>query len=95
MPASALALALGGESVRTGGGREWDEVARKFFITSYYLGMRFEDILLDLYVHGFDEREYDMISLHKIMKAEHLIDEYRVVRDGTILTWGASLLNNY
>lgn len=83
LPASALA------SVRTAG-REWDEVARKFFLTSYYLGMRFEDILLDLYVHGFDEGKYDMISLHKIMKAERLIDEYRLVRDGTILTWASA-----
>lgn len=73
------------ESVRTG--REWNEEARKFLITSYCLGMRLEDILLDLYVHGFDEGEYDIISLHKMMKAERLIDEYRVVRDGTILTW--------
>lgn len=75
------------ESVRTG--REWDEEARKFFLASYYLGMGFEDILLDLNVHGFDEGEYDMISLHEIMKAERLIDEYRVVRDGNILTWAS------
>lgn len=73
------------ESMRSG--REWDEEARRFFLASYYLGMSFEDILLDFNVHGFDEGEYDMISLYEIMKAERLIDEYRVVRDGKILTW--------
>lgn len=75
------------ESVRTG--REWDEEARKYFLASYHLGMGFDDILLDLNVHGFNQREYDMIFLHEIMKAERLIDDYRVVRDGTLLTWAS------
>ena len=73
------------ESVRAG--RDWDEIAQKFFLASYHLGMRFDDILLDLHVHGFDQEEIDIIFLHEIMKAECLIDEYRVARDGTILTW--------
>lgn len=73
------------ESVRTG--RDWDEIAQKFFLACYHLGMNFDDILLDLNVHGFDQGEFDIIFLHEIMKAERLIDEYRVVRDGTILTW--------
>lgn len=73
------------ESVRTG--RDWDEIAQKFFLACYHLGMSFDDILLDLHVHGFDQKEFDLIFLHEIMKAERLIDEFRVVRDGTILTW--------
>lgn len=75
------------ESMRTG--RAWDEEARKFFLASYHLGMGFDDILFDLNVHGFDQGEYNIIFLHEIMKAECLIDEYRVVRDGTILTWAS------
>lgn len=75
------------ELVRTG--RKWDEEARKFFLASYCLGMGLDDILLDFNVHGFDQGEIDMIFLHEIMKAERLIDDYRVVRDGTILTWAS------
>lgn len=75
------------ELVRTG--REWDEVARRFFLASYHLGMGFDDILLDLTVHGFDHGEIDMIFLHDIMKAERLIDDYRVARGGIILTWAS------
>ena len=75
------------ELVRTG--RDWDEVAQKFFLASYHLGMGLYDILLDFNVHGFDQGEFDIIFLHDVMKAENLIDEYRVVRDGTILTWAS------
>lgn len=73
------------ESVRTG--REWDEVARKFVLASYHLGMGLDDILLDLNVHGFDQGGFDIVHLHEIMKVERLIDEYRVVRDGTVVAW--------
>lgn len=75
------------ELARTG--REWDEVARKFFLASYHLGMSSADILVDLNVHGFDQGEFGMIFLHELMKAENLIDEYRIVRDGAILTWAS------
>lgn len=75
------------ELVRTG--REWDEVARKFWLASYHLGMSFPDIILDLNVHGFDQGTFGIIFLHELMKSENLIDDYRIVRDGTILTWSS------